>query len=61
MGVETFYYVEDGMLWKEIENDGQTFMRRGPETVRRMLCSVEEAKTKYPRELAQAENYDPTN
>jgi hypothetical protein len=58
---EHFYYVEDGILWHEIENDGYTFMKRGGENVRIAMCSVEEAKTKYPVELARAENYDITN
>ena len=48
------YYIKDGMLYKDVENDGATFMRRGPERQIIPLCSVEEAEEKYPSELQRA-------
>jgi hypothetical protein len=48
------YYIKDGVLYKDEENDGATFLRRGPERHTTPLCSVEEAKEKYPSELERA-------
>jgi hypothetical protein len=41
------------MLWKHVENDGPAYLRK-PLIMDIVLCSVEEAKNKYPVELAQA-------
>ena len=51
---ERWYFIRDGQLWKHIENDGIVFLRRGAEEVEYPLCSVEEAETRYPAELARA-------
>ena len=51
---ERWYFIRDGQLWECTENDGWVFLRRGPEASERALCSVEEAETRYPRELARA-------
>lgn len=48
------YYIKDGMLYKSVENDGGTFLRRGPEETIICLCSVEEAKHKHPDQLRRA-------
>lgn len=52
--MDTVYYVKDGVLYKDVENDGATFIRRGPERQIIPLCSVEEAREKYPNELQRA-------
>jgi hypothetical protein len=51
--IERWYFVSDGMLWKHVENDGPAYLRK-PLIMDIVLCSVEEAKNKYPVELAQA-------
>jgi hypothetical protein len=56
--VERSYYIECGILWEEVENDGHAFLRRGAERQRRALCSVEQAKTLYPEELKMADIVD---
>lgn len=52
--MDIVYYVKDGVLYKDVENDGATFIRRGPERHTIPLCSVEEAREKYPNELQRA-------
>lgn len=54
MSVEKWYVVESGNLVQITENDGAVYMERGPERTEKILCSVEEATTKYPRELMRA-------
>lgn len=54
-GREHWYVIRNGNLYKVTENDGYTFMRRGPERITTFLCTVEEAATAYPEELAKAE------
>lgn len=52
---EVWYTIEDGNLYKTVENDGYRYMRRGLETKKTLLCTVEEAVKKYPYELAKAQ------
>lgn len=52
--IERWFYVKDGQLWEHVENDGWAFLRRGAEAVDTPLCSVAEAETRYPAELARA-------
>ena len=54
MSTERTYYIYKGYLFLETENDGYTFMRRGPETRYTKLCTVEEAKKLYPDKLQHA-------
>ena len=54
MSTDVFYYIKDDVLYKGIENDGPRFLRKGPERVTFPLCSVEEARTKYPDQLSRA-------
>jgi hypothetical protein len=51
---DVIYYVKDGMLYKDRENDGITYLKYGAEREVTCLCSVEEAKIKYPDKLARA-------
>jgi hypothetical protein len=51
---EVWYFIKDGILYEHFENDGHRAVRRGLEPVNKPLCYVEEAKTKYPKELAEA-------
>lgn len=52
---ERWYYIdENNMLHEASENDGATFVRSGPERHDEILCSVEEAKIRYPDKLRQA-------
>lgn len=55
--VDVYYFIKDNKLIRVIENDAHTFLRKGPDRRYEILCTVEEAKTKYPRELAEAEEY----
>jgi hypothetical protein len=52
--MDVVYYIENGMLIKDIENDGATFLKRGPERQIIPLCSIKEAEEKYPDELKRA-------
>lgn len=54
MSTERWYYIEDGVLYKHVENDGYTYARHGAEASNTLLCNVEEAEEKFPRELAMA-------
>ena len=42
------YYIKDGVLYRSEENDGATFLRRGPEEKVTALCPVDEVETHYP-------------
>jgi hypothetical protein len=55
MAYERWYYIEDDKLWKHVENVEHAFLRRQfiQDTP---LCSVEEAKVRYPSELKAAEH-----
>jgi hypothetical protein len=53
-GREVWYIIKDENLYEVSENDGATFMRKGPERIEVFLCSEQEAKTAYPNELAKA-------
>jgi hypothetical protein len=53
-GRERWYEIRDGDLYQVSENDGATFLRRGAERTTILLCTVEEATTAYPEELAKA-------
>lgn len=48
MGLDVTYHISKGHLYKDIENDGPTYMKYGPETISTCLCTVEEAKEQYP-------------
>lgn len=54
MSQDITYFIRDGNLWKCVENDGYSYLRNGPETVEYYMCTVEEAVTKYPEQLAKA-------
>ena len=58
---EKWYTIRDGHLWQVSENDGHAYMKRGPQRVEILLCTVEEAAHEFPDELAQAmgEKHDP--
>lgn len=49
-----FYIDENDMLHEVSENDGAVYLRSGPERDDTILCSVEEAKTRYPEKLSMA-------
>lgn len=51
---DTTYLIRDGYLYKHRENDGASYLKRGPQEQVTCLGSVEEAATKYPRELELA-------
>jgi hypothetical protein len=51
---EVWYTIEDGNLYKTEENDGARYVRRGAETKKILLCTVEEAVKKHLYELAKA-------
>lgn len=48
------YFIRAGNLYKHVENDGAVYLRRGPEAREYYMCTVEEAKTQYPEQLAKA-------
>ena len=52
---EVWYTIKDGNLYMTEQNDGYRYMRRGLETEKTLLCTVEEAVKKYPYELAKAQ------
>ena len=54
MGRDVTYYIDKGHLYRNEENDGATFLKRGPETVATCLCTTEEAKELYPEQLKKA-------
>ena len=45
---ETWYHVKDGKLYEHWENDGYACMRHGVNPRDYYVCTVEEAKTKWP-------------
>ena len=51
---DVYYFVSDGYLYREVENDGPTFLRRGAEKYTECLGTVEEAQSKYPEKLERA-------
>ena len=51
---EVWYTIEDGNLYRNEENDGARYVRRGAERTKTLLCTVEQAAGHYPRELAKA-------
>lgn len=55
---EIWYFVKDGNLYQHFENDGYAALRHGIGVSNTLLCSVEEAKTKYPKELAESYHYE---
>lgn len=48
MANDVTYHIDKGHLYKNVENDGPTFLRRGAESYSECICTVEEAKEKYP-------------
>jgi hypothetical protein len=51
---DTVYYVSNGKLYKSVENDGMSYLRRGPQEQVTCLGTVEEAQIKHPYELDRA-------
>jgi len=51
---ERWYFVRDGQLWKHTELDGTAFLFNPDWHVDEPLCSVAEAETRYPAQLARA-------
>lgn len=51
---ERWFYVRGGQLWAHIELDGWAFLKDPNWHHDELLCSVEDAETRYPAELAQA-------
>lgn len=51
---ETWYVIKGDGLWQISENDGHAYMRRGAQRTEILLCTVEEAITAFPTELAKA-------
>jgi hypothetical protein len=51
---DTIYLIRDGHLYKHRENDGASYLKRGPQEQVTCLGTVEEAEVKYPRELELA-------
>lgn len=50
---ECWFYLKNGVLWKHVENDGVSFLKKKyAQDV--ALCSVDEAQVKYPYELKKA-------
>ena len=48
MSKDVTYHIAKGHLYKDIENDGHTFIRHGAWSYSECLCTIEEAKEKYP-------------
>ena len=51
---DTIYLIKDGYLYKHRENDGASYLKRGPQEQVTCLGTVAEAEMKYPNELAIA-------
>jgi hypothetical protein len=51
---EFWYTIENGNLYRISENDGHAYIRKGPQRIKILLSTVEEAQTAFPKELAQA-------
>ena len=46
---EIYYYIDEAQMLHEVsENDGDTFMRKGPQRIDVVVCAVKDALTKYP-------------
>lgn len=54
---DIYFVIKDNMLIRVIENDAHTYLRKGPQTRYEIMCSVEEAVTRFPEELKKAEEY----
>ena len=51
---DVIYLVKDGCLYKHRENDGASYLKHGPQEQITCLGTIEEARIKYPNELARA-------
>lgn len=51
---DIIYLIRDGYLYKHRENDGASYLKRGPQEQVTCLGTVEEARIKYPEELSRA-------
>lgn len=51
---EKWYFIKDGVLYEHFENDGYSALRHGLQSTDTPLCSIEEAKMRYPNELIKA-------
>ena len=51
---DVIYLVKDGCLYKHRENDGASYLKHGPQEQITCLGTIEEARIKYPSELATA-------
>lgn len=55
---EVWYTIENGDLYKNEENDGARYVRRGAERKKTLLCTIEDAVKKHPYELSKATKYN---
>lgn len=60
-GREIWYETYNGNLYRVSENDGPRFMRKGPERISVLLCTIEEAQEIFPEELAKAMKRTPND
>lgn len=51
---EFWYTIENGDLYRISENDGHSYIRKGPQRIKIFLSTVEEARKAFPMELAKA-------
>jgi hypothetical protein len=51
---DVVYYVRDGLLIKEVDTDGISFLKNGSSPRITVLCPIQEAISKYPKEYARA-------
>ena len=51
---EFWYTIENGNLYQISENDGHTYIRKGPQRIKILLSTVEEAQKAFPIELTKA-------
>jgi hypothetical protein len=54
MSKDVTYYIDEGYLYKSVENDGPTYLKYGPEIDITRLCTIDEAVEKYPEQLKRA-------
>lgn len=54
---DTVYLIKDGYLYKHRENDGASYLKKGPQATVTCLGTVAEAEVKYPNELASARGF----
>ena len=52
---EFWYTIENGDLYRISENDGHSYIRKGPQRIKILLSTVEEARKAFPMELAKAD------